>query len=110
MEQETAPATAKTRSRIWLPFVACPLGVILGRYVGKWTYAALGFPIPQVRAELTSLYDGRMPGGIYGGVGAFFAGLIMVIFVRHRCNAWLALAASLAGGAVSAAFGAVMET
>jgi hypothetical protein len=114
MVQETTPAAIpKTRNRIWLPIVACPLGYIVGRYVGKYTFAAFGFQIPQApfllhHPEMTWLYDGRMAGGNYGGVGAVLAGLI-IMFVGRRWNPWLALAASLAGGALFAAFGAVIE-
>ena len=43
MEQDTPQAaTAKIRYRFWLPFLACPLGVFLGRYAGKYTFAAFG--------------------------------------------------------------------
>jgi hypothetical protein len=113
VQETTAAAAPKTRYRIWLPVVAGPLGFIVGRYVGKYTFAALGFQIPQTpflhqHPEMTWLYDGRMAGGNYGGVGGFFAGLI-IMFVGHRWNPWLALAASLAGGALFAALGTVVE-
>lgn len=114
MAQGTGGGDAsKTRSRVWLPFVGCVLGVVVGRQVGKYTSAAFGFQIPPLPAGVpTSLYDGRSAGGIYGGIGAFLAGWI-VISLGNRWlalrNPWLALGISLVAGALLAAAGAYME-
>jgi hypothetical protein len=55
-----------------------------------------------------SLYDGRIPGAIYGGIGAFVAGSV-IGFVGHRWKPWVALAISLVGGVLFAALGATLE-
>jgi vacuolar-type H+-ATPase subunit I/STV1 len=105
----TAEGASKRKFRVWLPIVACPLGIVVGRCVGKYTVAALGFQIPPVPAGVpTSLYDGRIPGAIYGGIGALVAGSIIGL-VAHRWKPWVALAISLVGGLLFAALGAVLE-
>jgi hypothetical protein len=110
VQDRTAVGTSKPKFRVWLPIVACPLGVVLGRYVGKYTLAALGLQVPSVPAGVPrSLYDGRTSGGIYGGIGAFVAAFVVGL-VGHRWNGWLALTISIVGGALFAAVGAILET
>lgn len=85
----------RTTFRVWLPIVASPLGLVLGRYVGKYIFTVLGpDPAHLVRG---SLYDNMTWGGIYGGVGAFLAAWL-VESKSPRWSFWLALAVSLAGG------------
>jgi hypothetical protein len=110
MGQDTAAAgAAKAKFRIWLPVVACPVGVVIGRFVGQYTLAALGFHMPAAPAGIPrSLYNGGTAGEIYGGIGALLAGF-MVALVAPRLNRWRALAISLMVGALSAAVGAVLE-
>jgi hypothetical protein len=110
VQNATAVGTSKPKFRVWLPIVACPLGVLVGRYVGKYTLATLGFQIPSVPAGVpASLYDGRTSGGIYGGIGGLVAALI-VGFVGARWKGWVALTVSVFGGILLAAVGAVLET
>lgn len=105
MKQDaTVPSGSKSKYRAWLlVFGVCVPGVVLGRQVGKWITAALGFQVPP--GGHVPLYDGRIPGGIYGGIGTFIGGCATVS-LRNR---WLALGISLVAGILFAAVGAVLE-
>ncbi len=99
----TAKSTSKTKFRVWLPIVACLLGGMAGRYVGKYVFSAsvhiTGDP-PLVRG---ALYDNITWGEIYGGAGALIAALIVGL-KGQRWKPWRALAVSLLCGVLFAAF------
>ena len=99
-QDPAAPGGSKTKFSAWLVLGASVLGVLVGRQVGKYVVAILGFQVPP--GGHVSLYDGRIPGGIYGGLGGLVAGCVTAS-LRNR---WLALAISLAAGALFAAVGA----
>jgi hypothetical protein len=106
----TTEGASKIKFPIWLPILACPLGVVLGRYVGPYALAFVGYQAaPAPPGVPSSLYDGTMPGGIYGGIGAFVAAFVVGV-VWRRWKPWLMLVASVAAGALFAALGAILET
>ena len=86
---------SKTKVQVWLTVVACTLGIVLGRYVGKYVF--LGFGSDPAHFVRGALHDNIFWGGIYGGLGASFGSWIAGSKLRLK-SFWLALVVSLVVG------------
>jgi len=65
MHGPTTKVTSKKIRVVWLPIVACPLGVVAGRYVGKYIFAALSHIAADPPLVRGSLCDNLTWGEIY---------------------------------------------